>query len=114
MPKSQLRFAIRFENLTPGELGVLLTALGLSKPGLILKLGGGKPTCYGSAIIHLDSLQVWDNVLALYTAYEAQYVSRSPSEYLAAASDLLLLNSFEQLAEIWTYDTKRPCPEGNY
>ena len=113
MPESQLGFTVRFENLMPGELGVLLTALGLGKIELVLKLGGGKPACYGSAIVSLNGLQVWENASALYADYDIKRMARSPDEYLKKADSLILPNQLERLAEIWTYDMSRQCPEGN-
>jgi len=113
-PESQLGFTVRFENLTPGELGVLLTALGLGETELVLKLGGGKPACYGSAIVLLNSLQVWENTRTLYTDYDIERVAQPPDTYLKQAGDLILSNQLERLAEIWTYDMSRQCPEGNY
>jgi hypothetical protein len=114
LPESRLSFTVRFENLTPGELGVLLTALGLGATELMLKLGGGKPVCYGSAIVRPDSLYVWENSQALYADYDIKRVARSPDEYLKEAVNLILPNQLERLAEIWTYDISQYCPEGNY
>jgi len=113
-PKSELGFTVRFENLTPGQLGVLLTALGLGEPELVLKLGGGKPACYGSAVVQLDDLQVWGDARTLYADYDIERQVRPPNEYLQEATDLLLTDQLERLAEIWKYDVSRQCPEGNY
>jgi CRISPR/Cas system CSM-associated protein Csm3 (group 7 of RAMP superfamily) len=114
MPNSQLKFTIRFENLKPGEIGVLLTALGLGEPQLVLKLGGGKPACYGSAIVSLGDLQVWENAQDLYAGYDVERVGQSRDEYVKEASGLLLSEQLRRLAEIWEYDMGRECPEGNY
>ena len=114
MPESRLTFTIRFENLMPGEVGVLLTALGLGEPQLVLKLGGGKPACYGSAVVALRELQVWQDPQTLYADYDIERAVESPGHYLEAAKDLLLANPLQRLAEIWTYDMGRQCPEGNY
>lgn len=113
-PESQLPLTIRFENVRPGEIGVLLTALGLGKPQLILKFGGGKPTCYGSAIVVPNHLQVWDEPKTLYTDYEIERLDTPPDEYLAQAKELLLTDQLHRLANIWRYDMSRQCPEGNY
>lgn len=113
-PESQLTFGIRFENLMLGELGVLLTALGLGETELVLKLGGGKPACYGSALISLNNLRVWENARALYADYDIKCVAQSPDSYLKEASNLILSDQLKHLAEIWTYDMSRQCPEGNY
>jgi hypothetical protein len=113
-PESQLPFTLRFENVRPGEIGVLLTALGLGKLQLTLKFGGGKPTCYGSAIVALNHLQVWDEPETLYTDYEIERLDTSPDAYLAKAKELLLTDQLQRLADIWRYDMSRQCPEGNY
>ena len=113
-PKSQLSFSVRFENLTPAEVGVLLTALGLGKPALVLKIGGGKTACYGSAFVQLDDLQIWDDVRLAYADYDVKRQARSADRYLQAATELLLVDHLETLAEIWKYDTARRCPEGDY
>jgi hypothetical protein len=113
-PESQLELPIRFENLTPGEVGVLLTALGLGQQQLVLKLGGGKPACYGSALVSLDDLQVWDDARDLYTGYDVRRVGKNPGDYMEEANGLLLPEQLQRLAEIWAYDVSRECPEGNY
>ena len=113
-PKSELSFTVRFENLTPGQLGVLLTALGLGEPKLVLKLGGGKPACYGSAIVRLDDLQVWGDARMLYADYDVGRQTVSVDKYLQEATDLVLADQLERLAGIWEYDMSRQCPEGNY
>jgi hypothetical protein len=114
MPESQLGFIVRFENLAPGEVGVLLTALGLGQVELVLKLGGGKPACYGSAIVRLDDLQVWDSARALYTEYEVERTAAEVTEYVQAAQSLLVQDQLQSLAQIWHYDVQRECPAGNY
>jgi len=113
-PKSRLKITIRFQNIASPELGVLLTALGLGDPQIVLKLGGGKPVCYGSAIVRLDALHVWSNPQRLYAGYDSPYVSQSPDNYLRAAADVLLASQLQHLAEIWKYNDSRQCPEGNY
>jgi hypothetical protein len=113
-PESQLAFTIRFENLAPGELGVLLTALGLGKTELVLKLGGGKPACYGSAIVRLDDLQVWGDVRKLYADYQVERIPAALDEFLRLAEGLLLADQLQELAQVWAYDMSRQCPEGNY
>jgi len=114
LPESQLSFTIRFENLIPGELGVLLTALGMGETELVLKLGGGKPACYGSALASLNDLEVWENTRVLYAGYDIKRIAQSPGDYLKRADDLILSDQLQRLAEIWTYDMGRQCPEGNY
>lgn len=113
-PESQLGLTIRFENLTPGEVGVLLTALGVGEQQLVLKFGGGKPACYGSVLVSLNDLQVWEGVQDLYASYDIERVDRNPGKYVEKARDLLLFDQLHRLSKIWEYDMSRECPEGNY
>ena len=59
---AELAFTLQFENLTDGELGTLLIALGQGDgkqaPKFSPKLGGGKPVCYGSVEVRVDALRV--------------------------------------------------------
>jgi hypothetical protein len=89
-------------------------AVGLGKPSLTLKFGGGKPACYGSAVVALNHFQVWEAPEMLYTSYTVERSDTSPQDYLAAAKDVLLTKQLQQLAHIWRYDMSRECPEGNY
>jgi hypothetical protein len=114
MPESQLGFTVRFENLSPGEVGVLLTALGLGEPELVLKLGGGKPACYGSAIARLDDFQVWGSARDLYASYEITRVTTSPDQCVQDAQSLILRDRLRELADLWRYDVDRECPSMNY
>lgn len=113
-PESELGFTVRFENLAPGEVGVLLTGLGLGEPPLVLKLGGGKPACYGSAIVRLDDLQVWSGVQALYASYDTTLAGSNISHYLQVSQTLVLEDRLQKLAELWRYDMKRECPQDAY
>ena len=114
VPESQLGVTIRFDNLKPGEVGVLLTALGLAEQQWVLKFGGGKPACYGSAIFSLNELQAWENTQDLYASYDVERVDQPLNEYLRAAGDLILPDQVQRLAEVWVYDRSRECPESNY
>jgi hypothetical protein len=115
-PESRLDFVVRFENLRPGELGVLLTGLGLGETELVLKIGGGKPVCYGSVLVSLSNLDVWENSAILYSDYEIEkeHQGWSADAYLQEAESLILPDQLQQLAEIWRYDPSSQCPEGNY
>jgi hypothetical protein len=113
-PQSQLSFTVRFENLTEGEVGVLFTALGQGEHEFLLKFGGGKPVCYGSGLVSLNDLQVWENDRDLYASYDVERGNRIPDDYVEEASGLLLPEQLQRLAEIWEYNRSRECPERNY
>jgi len=114
-PESRLSLTLRFDNLSVGELGVLLTALGVGEPPLMLKLGGGKPACYGSFLVQAQALRVWENPQQLYGAYDdAEHSALEAQTCFEAARELIVKRNLEKLAQIWEYDMGRTCPEGNY
>jgi hypothetical protein len=115
-PESTLAFQVQFDNLTKAQVGLLLTGMGLGEPELILKVGGGKPACYGSVMVQLRSLQVWGDVERLYSAYDVTPDAVELSEFLAAAKNevLILPDQLRRLAELLAYDSDRECPSGVY
>jgi hypothetical protein len=113
------KFALRcdFENLTAAELGVLLIALGQGDPALHLKLGGGKPACYGSVRIAGLTLHLRRAIQDDYLAWEGTEAQAEPGEFVAAAladEQLLLRAQLAQLGETLKYPNDRDCPPGNY
>jgi hypothetical protein len=114
-PKSTLAFQIQFDNLTKAQVGLLLTGMGLGNPALVLKVGGGKPACYGSMMVRPDSLQVWGDTGRLYTDYDIEPGSVDASRFLAAAKEELIVpGQLAQLVELLAYDPNRECPTGVY
>lgn len=114
-PKSTLAFQVQFDNLTEAQVGLLLTGMGLGDPELILKVGGGKPACYGSVMARLESLRVWGDAGRLYTDYDIEPGSVDASRFLAAArEELIVPKQLAQLVELLTYDPSRECPAGVY
>lgn len=82
-PDSRLGLRVAFDGLTPGELGVLLVALGLGGerwPRLWPKLGGGKPVCLGT-------LEVSEPLLSIATPRES-YLDFDHADTPPAALDL--------------------------
>ncbi len=115
LPESQLSFTVQFENLKPAELGVLLTAMGLHPEyKFMLKLGGGKPACYGSLLVKPNRLEVWEDPQTLYADYDIQKVGKTPKPYFEAANAVILVGQLRELMQLWTYTPQRHCPEGNY
>ena len=112
------RFSFRcdFENLSAAELGVLLIALGQGDPPLHLKLGGGKPACYGS--VAFREVGLWLRpVQESYLTWEDADREAEPGAYVQAAQAdgrLLLQEQLRALAETLRYPNDRECPEGNY
>lgn len=113
-PESVLEFSVHFDNLSPGEVGVLLTALGLGTEKWLLKVGGGKPACYGSVVVRKRALQVWREPGELYASYQASPAAAETTEYLDAARSLLELEAVEEFARLMEIRPERNCPSGNY
>jgi hypothetical protein len=76
---SLMRGTIDFENLSDAELGLLFFALGLDG-SIVLKLGGGKPSCLGS--LQMEPGQV--EVLA-----SGHFVQAEPAVEMYEGDDLL-------------------------
>lgn len=113
------RFSLRcdFENLTAAELGVLLLALGQGTPALHLKLGGGKPACYGSVRMTLNQLTVHQDIVANYLTWEGTTQVTTSATYIDLAladGKLVLTDQLRQLQQTLKYPTDRNCPTGNY
>jgi len=127
VPENQFfSFKLRFDNLEPTEIGVLVLAMGLSpRPGesLRLKLGGFKPACLGSVEFEPERLmieQAEQNALnydapedALFT--DATEISKQFEQWVKQAREKLVqAEQFEQLVETLQYPGNRDCPPGMY
>ncbi|NLN93346.1 MAG: hypothetical protein GX130_08585 [Candidatus Hydrogenedens sp.] len=77
LPGSRFRFSIRFENLTDIELGALLKAIELAnKPGETPahchRLGRAKPLGFGSVLLTIKDIKLWDTTLAITKLYSGK------------------------------------------
>ncbi len=112
------RFALRleFENLSRGELGLLLTALGLGATKWWPKIGGGKPACLGTIEVVEPTLTGYD----LQTSYSDFDAAPQPMELaplLESARDekLILSEQVGRLAQVLHWPREdRACPDRNY
>ncbi len=62
---SRLRTWLHFENLTPGELGLLITAWGLHpepKYSFLPKIGAAKPVGLGTVEVHITLVELYGNI----------------------------------------------------
>ena len=112
------RFELRmlFENLTPGELGLVLIALGLGEPKLWPKLGGGKPACLGTIEVIDARLETLDT-RAAYADFDAAPAPLDARELIdaARAERLVLEPQLTRLAEVLRWPREdRECPDRNY
>ncbi len=112
------RFDLRmdFSNLTPGELGLILIALGLGEPRLWPKLGGGKPACLGTIEV-LEPRLTRDDPRARYTDFDAGTAPLEVAPLIAAAraEGLVLEPQLTRLAETLHWPREdRGCPDRNY
>jgi len=113
-PESMFEFSVHFDNLSPGEVGVLLTALGLGSEKWLLKVGGGKPPCYGSVVVQKRALQVWREPGELYASYQTSPTPAVMPEYLNAAKSLLEPAAVKEFARAMEIRPERNCPRDNY
>ncbi|PDW04088.1 RAMP superfamily CRISPR-associated protein [Candidatus Viridilinea mediisalina] len=113
---SEFALSLTFENLTPGELGLLLTALGLGEPKWWPKLGGAKPACLGTIEISEPHLVAY-TPQAAYRDFDAPTTPVALAPLLEAAHNekLIVGAAAQQLAEILRWPREeRECPERNY
>ena len=114
--KSRFSLTIHFENLTDGELGLLLTALGISEPQFCPKLGGGKPACLGTLEVHNLRLQLL-HVKESYTDFDSQAQASNIEVFLTASREenLVLSKQLEKLATLLHWpNEEHECPDRMY
>jgi hypothetical protein len=116
--ESTFTFRLDFENLTPGELGLILIALGLGEPRWYPKLGGGKPACLGTIEVIEPQVEMTDPVTQWYADFDppAAQAGDIPALIQAARDEgLVLENQVHRLADIlrWPRDDRR-CPDRSY
>lgn len=113
---SHFRLHMEFENLTPGELGLVLIALGLGQPQLWPKLGGGKPACLGTIAVIDPAITTLATCVA-YKDFDAAPQSTDIPPLLTAAEGegLVLKPQLDQLASILRWPREdRNCPDRSY
>jgi CRISPR/Cas system CSM-associated protein Csm3 (group 7 of RAMP superfamily) len=115
---------IHFENLTPGELGLLLAAMGQhpNRP-FLLKLGAAKPVGLGSIAVEVSQVTLLGDVRRggrAGTGVErpgTDELKERTAEWIAAAEAEGLLDS-QALVDVWAIlraeNLSRPSPEGLY
>lgn len=115
---SRLKGTVHFQNLAADELGLLLFALGLDG-SFRLKLGGGKPACYGSFAIHPIQLTLMTEEAfigkgerVLSNDELSDFIAQQISQ--AEATGILLPKQQAKLREILAYPSARECPAGAY
>lgn len=112
------RFSLRadFDNLSMGEIGLLLYALGLGEPKLWPKLGGAKPACLGTLEVcdlHIETY----TAATRYTDLDSQPTPQALAPLLDAAKSehLILHEQLQRLADILRWPRPdRDCPDRAY
>ncbi len=115
---SAFTFRMDFENLMPGELGLLLIALGLGEPRWYPKLGGGKPACLGTIEVVEPKVEITEPMQQCYNDFDMPAPqARDIPDLLQAArhEHLVLEEQVRRLADIlrWPRDD-RQCPDRSY
>jgi hypothetical protein len=107
-------FRADFENLTDGELHLLLTAMGIIgtlKP----KIGGGKPACLESGEVILEQMTVYDSATR-FLEYNVtpRHFTENEWQRVQAASALVRKDALNKLRSILEYSSSRACPTRPY
>jgi len=125
-PNSQFDFTLGFENLTRRELGLLLLAMGISEVhSFRLKIGGSKPSCYGTINVRLEEVIVETSIAASYLDFDAaereshtgEAIARLTSDLIGEATqdrDLVIQQQLDRLKELLKYPNDRESPSGFY
>jgi hypothetical protein len=116
---SHFSFTMDFENITEGELGLLLLALGLGEPRLWPKLGGAKPACLGTLEVQELCLETWDSqqrYLDEELSTTVEKLTDLKPFFEAARSEKLVLDAqLTRLAGVLRWPRQdRACPDRNY
>lgn len=112
---SRFKGILDFTNLTPAQLGLLLVALGChDQYPLRPKLGGMKPACYGTVVVHLDRLELMAAQQRFLDWNETGNETVDPQRFLAAATDLVLAPQIAQVVEALRWPNERDCVSGVY
>lgn len=121
---STLRTVIHFTNLTPGELGLLLAALGLHPEyRFIPKIGAGKPVGMGSVETYINRIVLYNAIHkqgrlgGKATIHREAGLAQQIAGWVQAAVQEQLLNetALHAVAELLHLrNLKRPAVEGMY
>lgn len=121
---STLRTVIHFINVTPGELGLLVAALGLHPDyRFIPKLGAGKPVGMGSVETYINRIVVYNAIHkqgrlgGKAAIYREEGLPPQIKGWVGAAlqEGLLNENALQAVAELLQLgNLKRPAVEGMY
>jgi CRISPR/Cas system CSM-associated protein Csm3 (group 7 of RAMP superfamily) len=119
-PGSRLAGRLHFTNLDAPLLGVLFFALGLDET-FKLKLGGGKPACFGSleivaAELHRDTQDGFLQAERGGETKSGETLAACIASKIEAAEQQgrLLQPQMDKLREILRYPNERDCPSGLY
>lgn len=115
-PGSVFGLRAEFSNLSAGELGLVLLALGLGEPHWLPKLGGAKPACLGTIEVSDPAVTAFKGTAA-YAEFDAAPAPVAIESLIAAARDerLALAAPAAQLAEVLRWPREdRDCPDRSY
>ncbi|MDW8365290.1 MAG: RAMP superfamily CRISPR-associated protein [Abditibacteriales bacterium] len=112
---TQFDFRVDVESLTPDEMCLLLTALGIVgdlKP----KIGGGKPRCLGSAQVTLRQARFWSpqNAALEYERIESTLNADQLRAQVEKATNLIQQDALKKLQAILKHPQGTECPPELY
>ena len=121
---SQLMTWLHFENLSPGELGLLITAWGLHPAHPFLpKIGAAKPVGRGTIEVYLDAVEVYGNIQrtgrfgSKTELYRREQLETKIQDWVKSADEegLLLNDSLEDVLKVLKSENLARSPvEGMY
>ncbi len=115
---SRFDFSIDFVQMTKGELGLLLLALGLGQPRLWPKLGGAKPACLGTLEVSAPHLEIIEDSRDLYSEFDttaSDWTDLDSLVHAARSEELVLDAQLKQLADVLRWPREdRACPDRSY
>ncbi len=121
--QSVFKTQIHFKNLTPAELGTLLTVLGQDPAHpMLLKVGGGKPVGLGSLQVTINKIEQPANIRDRYSTYaapasdtlEGEKLTAFVQKQIKATQGYILPEQLKQLSSILSPTSLREPPPGVY
>ncbi len=114
---SRFALTLHFQNLAPGELGLLLFGLGLGSTHFCPKLGGAKPACLGTIEVTEPHVRM-STPAERYSDFDDEAPADAAIEPFLAearARGLVLGEQLDAIAAIlrWPNDD-RNCPDRSY
>ena len=115
---TQLKFKVKFENLKPEEIGLVLAGMGINEenqPLFFPRLGGAKPLRFGVIQVQVENFKL-DSEQSDFTDFDSHEleIRETVQEWMKRniqamkASDLFFEKGLEQITNILKYPAEKP------